>query len=83
MGGGTRLAFGILFVTLGLGGYWFAFHPYGVNNPDGSKVSNPTEVLQWIINEFQNPSASPKSAGQPADQTSNTGGSLWAIALLN
>lgn len=49
MSDGTKLAIGILVMWVALVFFFFAFHPGGVKN-----VSNPGQMLQWLVNEFGN-----------------------------
>ena len=63
MNGAAKFALGI--VALWLAGlcFFLAFHPNGVVL-NGQKVSNPVEVLKWLIQEFG------KATGQAsADET--------------
>lgn len=69
MSGGARLALGILLVTIGLGCFYFAFHPGGVANSDGTAVQNPHEALQWLTTEFAN------TANGTNSTSSSSGGS--------
>lgn len=49
MGNGTKLAIAILIMWFAMLFFFFAFHPGGVED-----VSNPVEMLQWLMNEFSN-----------------------------
>jgi hypothetical protein len=51
--GGSKLALGILVMFLAMVFFFFAFHPGGVAGPNGANVSNPGEMLQFLIAEFQ------------------------------
>ena len=53
MGDGTRLAIAILVFWAALVFFFFAFHPGGVSL-DGANVSNPSQMLKFLINEFGN-----------------------------
>lgn len=50
MGGGTKLAIGILVMWLAMLFFFFAFHPGGVN----LEQDNPVGMLQWLMSEFSN-----------------------------
>jgi hypothetical protein len=63
MGDGTKLAVAILVMWLSLVFFFFAFHPGGV-----SGVSNPIQMLKWLIDEFQK-----LTGAQTTAQTSVTG----------
>ena len=49
MGDGTKLAVAIAVMWIAMVFFFFAFHPGGVEN-----VSNPGEMLQWLMKEFGN-----------------------------
>lgn len=49
MGDGTKLAIAILVFWLALVFFFFAFHPGGVKD-----VSNPGQMLKWLVDEFGN-----------------------------
>src|SRR5271170_3267160 len=49
MGDGTKLAVAIAVMWIAMVFFFFAFHPGGVEN-----VSNPGEMLQWLLKEFTN-----------------------------
>lgn len=66
MGGGTRLAVGILIMWLALVFFFFAFHPGGVQN-----VSSPGQMLQWLMSEFSNLTGG--TAATAASLTADTG----------
>lgn len=51
--GSSKLAVGILVMFAAMVFFFFAFHPGGVAGPNGANVSNPTEMLQFLIAEFQ------------------------------
>ena len=51
--GSSKLAVGILVMFIAMVFFFFAFHPGGVAGPNGANVSNPTEMLQFLISEFQ------------------------------
>lgn len=69
MGGGTRLAIGILIMWIALVFFFFAFHPGGVEN-----VSNPGQMLQWLMKEFTNLTGGDTST-TAASLTADTGAS--------
>lgn len=46
---GTKLAIAIMIMWIAMVFFFFAFHPGGVEN-----VSNPAQMLQWLMNEFGN-----------------------------
>jgi len=50
MGGGTKLAIGILVMWLAMLFFFFAFHPGGVNLAS----DNPVGMLKWLMSEFSN-----------------------------
>lgn len=47
MNDGPKLAIAILVMWVALVFFFFAFHPGGVKN-----VSNPGEMLKWLVDEF-------------------------------
>jgi hypothetical protein len=47
MSDGTKLAIAILVMWIAMVFFFFAFHPGGVKN-----VSNPGEMLKWLIDQF-------------------------------
>jgi hypothetical protein len=49
MSDGTKLAVAILVMWIALVFFFFAFHPGGVKN-----VSNPGQMLKWLVDEFAN-----------------------------
>lgn len=51
MNGAAKFALGIVLLWLAGLCYFLAFHPNGVVL-NGAKVSNPVEVLKWLIQEF-------------------------------
>jgi hypothetical protein len=51
--GSSKLAVGILVMFVAMVFFFFAFHPGGVAGPNGANVSNPTQMLQFLISEFQ------------------------------
>lgn len=61
MADGTKLAIAILVIWVSLVFFFFAFHPGGVQN-----VSNPGEMLKWLMDEFT------KLAGGDSSTTSDT-----------
>lgn len=69
MGDGSRLAIAILILFLAMVAFFFAFHPSGVANADGSPVKNPGEILQWLFGQFDT-TVSPPS---PTRETSGQG----------
>lgn len=52
MGDGARLAIAILILFLAMVAFFFAFHPSGVANADGTPVKNPVEILQWLFGQW-------------------------------
>jgi hypothetical protein len=69
MSDGTRLAIAILVMWIALVFFFFAFHPGGVKN-----VSNPGQMLQWLVNQFSNLAGGSTSA-TAATLTSSTSAS--------
>lgn len=51
--GSSKLAVGILVMFVAMVFFFFAFHPGGVAGPNGANVSNPAQMLQFLITEFQ------------------------------
>jgi hypothetical protein len=51
MNGAAKFAFGIVLLWLAGLCFFLAFHPNGVVL-NGQKVSNPVDVLKWLIQEF-------------------------------
>lgn len=49
MSDGTKLAVAILVMWVAMVFFFFAFHPGGVKN-----VSNPGQMLKWLVDEFTN-----------------------------
>lgn len=73
MADGTKLAIAILVMWIALVFFFFAFHPGGVKN-----VSNPGQMLQWLVNQFAhlaggNTPASLTSANSATDALSYPG----------
>lgn len=68
MGDGVKLATAIVVMWLALVFFFFAFHPGGVEG-----VSNPVQMLQWLMNEFQN-----LSGGNQSSSTTNPAASVGA-----
>lgn len=66
MGDGTKLAIAILVMWLALVFFFFAFHPGGVVN-----VSNPGQMLQWLMNEFSNLTGDTQTASTVSDTGAN------------
>lgn len=52
MGDGARLAVAILILFLAMVAFFFAFHPSGVANADGTPVNNPAEILKWLFGQW-------------------------------
>jgi hypothetical protein len=79
MDGGIRLAIGILIFIGAWVMLFFALHPNGVS----ASVTNPSEALQWLMNEFQTTTQSaipdtgggiePTPSGQPTVSQEQTG----------
>lgn len=70
MGDGTRLAVAILILFLAMVAFFFAFHPNGVANADGSPVKNPADILQWLFGQWDTTVSGSPSGTTPAAQTS-------------
>jgi hypothetical protein len=68
MGDGVKLATAIAVMWLALVFFFFAFHPGGVEG-----VSNPVQMLQWLMNEFQN-----LTGGNQSSASTNTAGGIGA-----
>lgn len=62
MNGAAKFALGIVALWLSGLSFFLAFHPNGVVL-NGQKVSNPVEVLKWLIQEFG------KATGQSSGDT--------------
>lgn len=62
MNGAAKFALGIVALWLSGLSFFLAFHPNGVVL-NGQKVSNPVEVLKWLIQEFG------KATGQTSGDT--------------
>jgi hypothetical protein len=72
MSDGTRLAIAILVMWIALVFFFFAFHPGGVKN-----VSNPGQMLKWLVDQFSNLAG----GSTPATLTSaSTSGSTDALS---
>lgn len=67
MSDGTKLAIAILVMWIALVFFFFAFHPGGVKN-----VSNPGEMLKWLVDEFTRLAGGNTSATLTADITGGT-----------
>jgi hypothetical protein len=74
MGDGTRLAVAILILFLAMVAFFFAFHPSGVANADGSPVNNPAEILQWLFGQWDTTvtAKAPTSENAPTPASVNT-----------
>lgn len=78
MNGAAKLALGLLILWIAMVCFYFAFHPNGVTF-NGAPVANPSEALQWLIQEFQGTtgggsgnaatSTAPNNAGAAPTQT--------------
>jgi hypothetical protein len=80
MGDGARLAIAILILFVAMVAFFFAFHPHGVANPDGSAVNNPGDILKWMFGVF-NGTVTGSTATAPASGTAQpTGSSVAPIA---
>jgi hypothetical protein len=68
MGDGARLAVAILILFVAMVAFFFAFHPHGVANPDGSAVNNPGDILKWMFGVFEGTTSgsTTPSSGTPA-----------------
>lgn len=64
MGQSAKFALGLVLIWIGLVAFYFAFHPNGVQL-NGNPVSNPSEALKWLIQEFQGVS----SGGKPTSES--------------
>lgn len=62
MSDGTKLAIAILVMWIALVFFFFAFHPGGVKN-----VSNPGQMLKWLVDEFSNLAGGTQTASLTAD----------------
>lgn len=74
MGDGSRLAVAILVLFLAMVAFFFAFHPHGVANPDGSAVNNPGDILKWMFGVF---------SGTVAGSTTPASGTAQPVAGSN
>lgn len=76
MGDGTKLAIAILIFWIALVFFFFAFHPGGVANAAGANISNPGQMLKFLMDEFTNlaggTAAQDSSAANLTAATSNT-----------
>lgn len=54
MGDGIKLAIAILVFWVALVFFFFAFHPGGVANAAGANISNPGQMLKFLMDEFTN-----------------------------
>jgi hypothetical protein len=66
MSDGTKLAVAILVMWLALVFFFFAFHPGGVKN-----VSNPGQMLKWLVDEFTKLAGSSTSTAAELTSSSN------------
>jgi hypothetical protein len=78
MGDGARLAIAILVLFLAMVAFFFAFHPHGVANPDGTNVNNPGDILKWMFGAFNTtvdggsaPQSTAPASTNPAPNSSN------------
>lgn len=65
--GATRFALGIMVLLGAMVLFFFAFHPGGVAF-NGANVSNPGQILQWLIQQF--------SGGTPQTLSAQSGSAL-------
>jgi hypothetical protein len=61
MGEGGRFALGILVMFIAMIFFFFAFHPGGVVG-----VSNPAQMLRWLLDEFNNLAGGTQAASTTA-----------------
>ena len=66
MSDGAKLAIAILVMWVAMVFFFFAFHPGGVKN-----VSNPGQMLKWLVDEFTNLAGG--STSTTAELTASTG----------
>lgn len=64
MNGAAKFAFGIVLLWLAGLCFFLAFHPNGVVL-NGQKVSNPVDVLKWLIQEFGTATGTASSDSTP------------------
>jgi len=60
----TKLAIGILVLWLAGAAFFVAFHPNGVQMPDGSPASNPVDVLKFVMLKARGGGESGGSSGK-------------------
>ena len=71
MSDGTKLAVAILVMWLALVFYFFTFHPGGVKG-----VSNPGQMLKWLVDEFTRLSGGTTSTAASLTADTNTNNAL-------
>jgi hypothetical protein len=72
MSDGAKLAIAILVMWMAMVFFFFAFHPGGVKN-----VSNPGQMLKWLVDEFSHLAGGNTSATLTS---ANSGGSTDALS---
>jgi len=80
MGDGTRLAIAILVFWIALVFFFFAFHPGGVSL-NGANVSNPGQMLKFLVDEFGKLAGGNSSTA--AGSTSGAGGGGKVVATAD
>jgi hypothetical protein len=83
MGDGARLAIAILILFVAMVAFFFAFHPHGVANPDGTAVNNPGDILKWMFGVFEGTTGGSNTpASSTPTPTTPTGSNVAPIANL-
>jgi hypothetical protein len=68
MSDGTKLAIAILVMWMAMVFFFFAFHPGGVKD-----VSNPGQMLKWLVDEFTHLAGGSTQATLTSANTSGSG----------